>query len=175
MHRLLWINACQSLTLYNHLGKGTQVLTSRRTNLLKSLGRSSVSHVQTHMLHISKIKASVARSGQLLKTEDLHLSQGYTCIFFLRQSGSFYYLRSSQISGNVNILCHLHRQAKVHQNGFVWHQDDVTGCGKRKKKEAWFSGTLVRAGTGINKSSVSRILRLYWLQLWKWQWSLWRS
>lgn len=39
----------------------------------------------------------------------------------------FSYLGSSHVSGNVYILCHLHRQAKVHQNCLVWHQDDVTG------------------------------------------------
>lgn len=29
------------------------------------------------------------------------------------------YLCSSQVSGNVHVLCHLHRQAKVHQHCLV--------------------------------------------------------
>lgn len=41
--------------------------------------------------------------------------------------GLFSYLRSSQVSRSVHVLCHLHRQAKIHQDCFVWHQHNVAG------------------------------------------------
>lgn len=37
----------------------------------------------------------------------------------LSHTSLFSYLSSSQVSWNIEIFCHLHSQAKVHQNGLV--------------------------------------------------------
>lgn len=46
----------------------------------------------------------------------------------------FSHLCSSQVSWNVYILCHLDRQAKVHQHCLVWHQDNIASWRKRKER-----------------------------------------
>lgn len=134
---------CAAITLANHwlsiiiLDECWQVL---RLIFLIPGGKSSLSHDSRRVLAFL-VKISDIEKQVLIELSNLKKQKAcWVCAFItglqlkpVRLFGFFSYLCSSQVSGNVYVLCHLHCETKVHQHCFIWHQDNVAGCRKQRK------------------------------------------